>query len=237
MIYIDKNSDFILEAVKLSKTYNGSVPVVALHDATISVESGKFYSIMGASGSGKTTLLQLLGLLDEPTEGDLYIKGTSVKRMKEIQRAQLRMQTIGFVFQFFHLLPHLKAWENVVFPMLMNKSISKSERKNEAFNLLESVEIGHRKEHFPKQLSGGEQQRVAIARALANKPICILADEPTGNVDAESEKNILKILRNLCNCGHSVITVTHNNVVSNFADEVLYIDKGILGRGKNNENG
>lgn len=186
--------------------------------------------IMGASGSGKTTLLQLLGLLDTPTGGKLLIKGKSIERIKEKDKAQLRMQTMGFIFQFFHLLPHLKAWENVAFPMMINKVITPSERQIKAYKLLESVGMGHRNEHFPKQLSGGEQQRVAIARALANDPLCLLADEPTGNVDAESEKNIIKILRDLCNEGRSVIVVTHNKMVADAADEIFYMNNGILGK-------
>lgn len=222
--------------MNLSKTYNnGNISVLALKETSISIEKGKFYVIMGASGSGKTTLLQLLGLLDKPTGGELYVNGESIDKMQENQKVQLRMHTIGFIFQFFHLLPHLKAWENVIFPMLINKSIDASDRKLKAYNLLESVGIGHRKEHFPKQLSGGEQQRVAIARALANDPMCLLADEPTGNVDSESEKNILTILRDLCNNGRSVIAVTHNKNVADIADEVFYMENGSLG-GQNNEN-
>lgn len=225
MIYIDNQ---IIFGETLSKIYTGTLEVIALENVTISIEKGKFYAIMGPSGSGKTTLLQILGLLDVATSGRLFIKGMLVENLKESEKAQLRMQTIGFIFQSYQLLPHLKAWENVSFPMLVNNSINSSKRKEKAFLLLETVGMADRKEHFPKQLSGGEQQRVAIARALSNDPVCLLADEPTGNVDAESEKNILRILRNLCEEGRSVIAATHNQIVANAADEVLYMNKGLL---------
>lgn len=232
LIAIVKGENFLITARKLSRVYaSGQIKVEALKEANLTVERGKFYAIMGPSGSGKTTLLQILGLLDKPTAGELYIEGTPVRDLPEAAMARLRMKKIGFVFQFFHLLPHLKAWENVVFPMLANPDISARERKEKAVALLKSVGLGDRIDHFPKQLSGGEQQRVAIARSLANDPDIILADEPTGNVDAENEQRIIEILKELCTRGKTVIVVTHNEEVGRAADEVFFLNRGLLERG------
>lgn len=180
----------LIDARKVYTMKDGNV--IALDNLNIKFKKGKFYAIMGHSGSGKTTLIQILGLLDELTEGKYYIDGTDTSTLTENDKSYLRMKKIGFIYQSFHLIDNLKAFENVMLPMIINHDIPKEERKEKAVRLLEIFNLSERVNHFPKQLSGGEQQRVAIARALANEPDIILADEPTGNLDSENEKVIFQ---------------------------------------------
>lgn len=190
-------------------------------------EKGKFYALMGASGSGKSTMLNIIGSLDEPTEGTVAIGGAQLDGMSEKEKAALRRENIGFVFQGFYLNPNLNAKDNVVVPMLVNPEYrDKKKREARAEELLEQFGMADRAKHFPRELSGGEQQRIAIARALANHPEIILADEPTGNLDEENEKLVFHALKALTQEGICVIAVSHNDEIRNYADEVIELKKG-----------
>lgn len=218
----------IIRTNNLGKKYSDKVE--AVKDVNLELEKGKFYAIMGHSGSGKTTLLQLLGLLDKMTSGELYIDDNNVAKLNEKQKSKIRMEKIGFVFQAFYLNPKLKAYENVMLPMYINNKISDSDIKLRAMELLKQLGLSERAKHFPKELSGGEQQRVAMARALANDPDCIFADEPTGNLDIENETIVFDNLKKLSQAGKCVLVVSHNEIVKKYADEIFYMDKGILSK-------
>ncbi len=202
--------------------------VTAIDNINLEIKIGKLYVIMGHSGSGKSTLVQILGLLDDLTSGELYINGQEVSNLSEDEKANLRMKEIGFIFQSFYLNPRLNAIENVMLPMYINKMINPRERRKKAFKLLSEFGLENRINHYPKELSGGEQQRVAIARALANNPNYILADEPTGNLDIKNEEIVYKTLRDLANSGKAVVVVSHNDGIKKYADEVIYMDSGKL---------
>lgn len=204
--------------------------ITALDCVNLSIEKGKLYAIMGHSGSGKSTLIQILGLLDELSSGEIYVNGDDISKLDSNQKANIRMKEIGFVFQSFYLNPKLNTLENVVLPMYINPNIKKQDRKKIALELLEKFGLSERLNHYPKELSGGEQQRIAIARALANNPNYILADEPTGNLDVENEKIVFESLKNLAKEGKAVIIVSHNQIVKKYADEVFNMDAGILRR-------
>jgi ABC-type lipoprotein export system ATPase subunit len=216
----------IIRASNIRKLYSGKVE--AVKNVSLELEKGKFYAVMGHSGSGKTTLLQLLGLLDKMTSGELYIDGRNVSNLNENQKARMRMEKLGFVFQAFYLNPKLKAYENVMLPMYINEKYSNSDLKAKAMELLEQLGLSDRSNHYPRELSGGEQQRVAIARALANNPDCIFADEPTGNLDIENETIVFENLKNLSREGKCVLVVSHNETVKEYADKLFYMDKGLL---------
>lgn len=221
----------LIRLEKAEKTYHKSNrEIKALNDVNIDFSSGKFYAIMGHSGSGKTTLIQVLGLLDNLTSGKYYINGKDVENLTEKEKASLRMKKIGFVFQSFHLSPNLKAYENVILPMIINKDILPKNRYQEAINILEKLNLTNRINHFPKELSGGEQQRVAIARALANNPDIILADEPTGNLDEKNEDNIFKLLKKISQSGKCVIVVSHNKEITKYADVIYTMKNGKIER-------
>lgn len=206
--------------------------IVALKNVNLSIECGKFYAIMGHSGSGKSTLIQILGLLDCLSSGELIINETNANELTDDQKAKIRMKKIGFVFQSFYLNPRLKAFENVELPMYINPEINNKDRELRGKELLRSLGLEKRINHYPKELSGGEQQRVAIARALANNPNFILADEPTGNLDKENEEIVFKMLKNLTTQNKGIVVVSHNEEIKKYADEVLYIDNGELRRQK-----
>jgi ABC-type lipoprotein export system ATPase subunit len=231
MKYTD-NQDEIISVCNIRKIYGGKEKVEAIQHADMKVNRGKFYAIMGPSGSGKSTLLHILGLLDNPVSGCIMMENKDISDLCDKEKSKLRMKKIGFIFQFFNLFPHLNARENVIFPMLINNKIASKDRKKVAFGLLEKVGMSHKEKALPRTLSGGEQQRIAIARALANNPECILADEPTGNVDLENENRILEIFRELCKEGKAVVVVTHNQGVADAADEVFYMKNGVLERGE-----
>lgn len=219
-----------LEVINLYKVFQTKTEkIVAIDNANYKFENGRFYAIMGHSGSGKSTLLNILGTLDKQTSGEYLINGTDVSNFEEYELSAIRMKGIGFIFQNYLLDPNLKSFENVMLPMYINNDIKKENRKNRAIKLLEYVNLGDRVNHFPKELSGGEQQRVAIARALANDPKIIIADEPTGNLDEKNEEIIFSILKKLANSGKCVIVVSHNENVLKYADNVLYMKNGKLG--------
>ena len=192
---------------------NGDKKIYALNNVSVSIKSEMFYAIMGHSGAGKSTLIQILGLLDSLSSGELYINGKNIQALSENEKSYIRMEQIGFIFQSFYLNPKLKAIENVMLPMYINSKIKKSERNSRAMELLKKFGLEKRINHYPRELSGGEQQRVAIARALANDPNFILADEPTGNLDEENEKIVFAELKKLTKEGKTVIVVTHNDNV------------------------
>ncbi len=220
----------VLEVNNITKIFKTkSENIIAVNNVSYEFENGKFYAVMGHSGSGKTTLMNILGLLENKTEGTYLINGKDVSNLKEDELSFIRMKNIGFIFQNYALDPNLKAIENVMLPMYINEEIKKENRKDKSIRLLEYVNLSDRLEHYPKELSGGEQQRVAIARALANDPQIILADEPTGNLDEENEKIIFDILKSLKDNGKCVIVVSHDNNVLKYADVVLKMNKGKLG--------
>lgn len=217
-----------IELKEISKIYNNSV--VAVDNVSLTVNQGEFIAVMGQSGSGKSTLLQIAGLLDTCTSGQVIINDNDVSTLDKNAIADVRMENLGFVFQAFHLNAHLKLYENVMVPMLINdKFTSMNDMKEQAMQLIDSVGLTNRKEHYPFELSGGEQQRVAIARALANDPDFILADEPTGNLDSKNELMVFLELKKLCYLGKGVLVVSHNDAVIDFADKIYTMKDGVLG--------
>ena len=217
-----------IELKEISKIYPNSV--VAVDNVSLTVNQGEFIAVMGQSGSGKSTLLQIAGLLDTCTSGQVIINGNDVSTLDKNAIADVRMENLGFVFQAFHLNAHLKLYENVMVPMLINdKFTSMNDMKEQAMQLIDSVGLTNRKEHYPFELSGGEQQRVAIARALANDPDFILADEPTGNLDSKNELMVFEELKKLCYLGKGVLVVSHNDAVIDFADKIYTMKDGVLG--------
>lgn len=218
-----------LKLENICKVYNSKTEkVIALNQINYQFEVGKFYAIMGHSGSGKSTLISILGLIDRPSSGKYYLNGEDVFKLDDYKLSKLRNKEIGFIFQNFYLDEHLKAYENVMIPMIINENIPKDERKNRAITLLKKLNLEKRVNHFPKEMSGGEQQRVAIARALANEPNIILADEPTGNLDKKNEHMIFEELKNLSLAGKLVIVVSHSDEIKKYADIILELKDGEL---------
>lgn len=216
-----------IELKNISKIYKNNVK--ALDNVSLKISQGEFIAIMGQSGSGKSTLLQIAGLLDICTSGQVLINNEDMSALDKNKQANARMKTLGFVFQSFHLNSHLKVYENIMVPMLINDEYKiKAEMKQRALALVETVGLSHRIEHYPGELSGGEQQRVAIARALANDPDFILADEPTGNLDSKNEIIIFEELKRLSKSGKGILVVCHNDAVKNYADKVLIMRDGVL---------
>lgn len=216
-------SEMVYEAIGLKKQFDGG-KVIALRGLDLQIRQGEFVAIVGQSGCGKSTLLQMLGSLDKPSEGTLTYRGSSIPDMTDHWR--YRSHEIGFVFQAFHLLPTFTVVENVQIPMFEG-GLSRSQRKARAVELLESVGLGHRLNHFPTELSGGERQRVAIARGLANKPSVVLADEPTGNLDSESAIQIIDLLLDLHGkLGVTLVLVTHDLSVAERATRTIRMKDG-----------
>lgn len=217
----------VIELHDVTRVYKiGQVETQALRGVTLGIEEGEFTALVGPSGSGKTTLLQLLGCLDRPTSGTVCVKGKDVTRLNPNQRADLRKGTIGFIFQFFALIPGLTAYENIEMPLLLNgeKGGVRKERVNE---LLKAVGLAERARHRPDQMSGGEQQRVAIARALATRPVLILADEPTANLDTVNGKQVMEIMQRLNQeTGTTFLFATHDPRVVPFARRVIELRDG-----------
>ncbi len=215
----------IVEAIDLKKTYMlGKIPVDALRGINLKVENGEFLSILGPSGSGKSTLLNLIGALDKPTSGKLFIDGADLSKLNDNQLTDIRHK-IGFVFQFFNLIPRLTALENVELSMAI-AGISREERKKRAQELLENVGLKDRINHKPAELSGGQQQRVAVARALANNPRFLLMDEPTGNVDSKTAREIITLIKTLNEDGVTIIMVTHDQNLSRIAKRTIHVMDG-----------
>lgn len=215
----------VVEAINLEKTYLlGRIPVEALRGVNLKVESGEFISILGPSGSGKSTLLNLVGALDKPTAGRLLVDGIDLSTLNDNQLADVRRR-IGFVFQFFNLIPRLTALDNVELSMSI-AGVGKSERRKRAEKLLETVGLKDRMNHKPAELSGGEQQRVAVARALANDPRFLLMDEPTGNVDSKTAREVIALIKRLNQDGVTIIMVTHDRNLSQEAKRTIHMIDG-----------
>lgn len=225
----------ILKAQDLSKSYRmGKTDVPALNKVNLEVEKGDFIVIQGPSGSGKTTLLNLLGALDHPTSGEVWIEDANITRQKERSLSQIRCRKIGFVFQFYNLIPKMSALDNVQLPMIFAKT-SKKLRREKAENLLKAVGLEHRLQHNPSELSAGEQQRVAVARALANDPAIVLMDEPTGNLDEENTQNIMRLLERLNKeMKQTFILTTHNVALTKYANKVHFLHDGTLTKSSKN---
>jgi len=221
----------ILETQGLSKQYQmGEVTVDALCGVNLQVRQGEFVAIMGPSGSGKSTLLHLLGGLDTPSEGEVTLGGRKLAHMSDDEVTIIRRRQVGFVFQFFNLLPTLSAAENVALPLLIDGK-RLGDYAAWVDELLDLVGLGGRRDHRPDQLSGGEQQRVAIARALVTEPMIVLADEPTGNLDSKSGKEVLGLLRRACDeKGQTIVMVTHDPYAASFAERVVFLRDGQMVR-------
>jgi putative ABC transport system ATP-binding protein len=222
-------NNIIIETKNLSKVFTiGGQDVKALDGVDLKVAGGEFISIIGPSGSGKTTLLNLIGLLEQPSAGSVSFRGQDVSKLKENDRDDLRLKQMGFIFQTFNLMATFTALENVTFPMEMTR-VPEKERLDRAKTLLDRLGLGGRMHHKPKELSAGESQRVAIARALANEPILLLADEPTGNLDSNTTREITELLRQLNHeYGIAIILVTHDNQVAGAASRTLRMVDGRL---------
>ena len=222
-----------LSTVGLKKSYRkGKSQVPVLHGVDLEVERGELVAIVGSSGSGKSTLLHVLGLLDEADDGAVYLEGERIDNLSDRRRDTLRNLTFGFIFQFYHLLPELTTLENVLSPLMIRHGLfsylsRKSQLKREAVAILERVGLGHRMTHLPSELSGGEMQRAAIARALSGRPEVLLADEPTGNLDASTGQSIMDLLRDLnAERGLTMMLVTHDPQIAAQADRTVRLVEG-----------
>ncbi len=220
----------LIELRDIKKTYDlGEVQVNALAGVTLDIEQGEFVSLIGPSGSGKSTLMNTLGCLDRPTSGSYLLAGDEIADMSRDGRARIRNQQIGFVFQSFNLLNRTSALENVELPLLYTPGIKQRERRARAKGLLELVGLGDRLDHHPGQLSGGQQQRVAIARSLSNEPSILMADEPTGNLDSKTSKEIITLFRELNKSrGITLILVTHDPEVADNATRTIMLRDGLV---------
>ncbi|HQI15893.1 MAG TPA: ABC transporter ATP-binding protein [Bacillota bacterium] len=217
----------ILRTENLSKTYGkGETKVEALKNASFSIEKGEFVSIVGPSGSGKSTLLNLIGALDNPTSGKVFLNGHDIYAMKEEELAVFRRRSIGFIFQAYNLIPELNVEENIVLPLLLDYKKPDKEYIDE---LLDTLGLTERRHHLPNQLSGGQQQRVAIGRALAARPAVILADEPTGNLDSRSSRDVVDLMRlSVDKYRQTLLMITHNENYASYGDRVFRVEDGIV---------
>lgn len=219
-------TEALIELVHVWKIFGeGEVETAAVRDVSLVVEKGEFVAIMGASGSGKSTLMNQIGILDTPTRGDIFIKRHKVSDMGENERARVRREELGFVFQQFNLIPTFTVLENVEIPMVLQE-VEVDERRERAGSILDSLELGHRLNYYPSQLSGGQQQRVAIARALANDPEIILADEPTGNLDTKSGTMVFDILNDLRDQGKTIVLITHDPNLAGKTERTIRMQDG-----------
>jgi putative ABC transport system ATP-binding protein len=219
-------TEALIELVHVWKIFGeGEAETAAVRDVSLVIENGEFVAIMGASGSGKSTLMNQIGILDTPTRGDIFIKRHKVSDMSENERARVRREVIGFVFQQFNLIPTFTVLENVEVPMVLQE-VEADERREKAGSILDSLELGHRLNYYPSQLSGGQQQRVAIARALVNDPEIILADEPTGNLDTKSGAMVFDILNDLRDQGKTIVLITHDPNLAGKTERTIRMQDG-----------
>ncbi len=221
----------LIHTENITKHYKiGNYVVEALRGVSIDIEKGEYIAITGPSGSGKSTMMHLLGCLDTPTSGKYFLSGVDVTSLTDLELSRLRNREIGFVFQTFNLLPRISVTKNVELP-LMYAGVSAKERAKQTESILERVGLGHRKNHRPNELSGGEMQRVAVARALINNPEVVFADEPTGNLDSKTGKEIMALFNDLAKEGNTIILVTHDATVANYAKRQLKMLDGKLQEG------
>ncbi len=226
---VEKDYEHLIVVENLHKTYLlGTTAVAALRGIDLTIDKGDFIDIMGPSGSGKTTLLNLIGGLDTPTRGKIFLEGKNISMLKDNDLADIRRENIGFVFQFYNLLPQMTALENVLVPLHFSGKLSRRGKRKRGLDLLRLVELEDRSHHTPSELSGGEQQRVAIARAFANDPALCVLDEPTGDLDSKTGVMILNLLRDLNRRGATFIAVSHDAAVSEFANRVFHMRDGKL---------
>ncbi|MFA5995522.1 MAG: ABC transporter ATP-binding protein [Patescibacteria group bacterium] len=218
----------LIQVAELTKTYwNGKLAVTAVKSANLTVAHGEFIALMGPSGSGKSTLMNLLAFLDAPTSGTYSFNGVDIVNFNEDYRAALRNTVIGFVFQQFHLLPRTTALENVMLPLLY-AGVKKPEARQRAWQMLAKVGLAHRYTHFSNELSGGQQQRVSIARALVNNPLVLFCDEPTGNLDSATSKDIMVLITKLHHEGKTIIMVTHEPDIAEYAQKKIHMRDGVI---------
>ena len=224
----------VIRTEKLTRSYSmGASVITALREADLTIQAGEFIALMGASGSGKSTLLNLVGLLDRATSGEYWLEGRSASSLRRDELADLRGRRIGFIFQNFNLLPRLSAWENVALPLAYRKGeFGAQAQLARAREALSRVQLDHRLDHQPTELSGGERQRVAIARALVTEPAVILADEPTGNLDSKTGVEIMHLLKELNGEGRTIIVVTHDMNVAQYANQMYHMRDGVLTEGE-----
>ncbi|MFW5703584.1 MAG: ABC transporter ATP-binding protein [Patescibacteria group bacterium] len=219
--------EVIIHVSHVGRTFSGKVPTVAVKDVSFDVGAGEFLAIMGKSGSGKSTLLHSLGLLDTPSKGEIIIDGVDVAKLTEREKTIFRLNKLGYIFQEYAILPELTALENVYLPLMVNDNKDDALERKEAIAMLERVGLGHRLDHYPSELSGGEQQRVAIARGLANKPQILFADEPCANLDSRSSEDVLKLLAELNKTlKQTIIMVTHEPDDKKWVDRVIWLKDG-----------
>lgn len=222
------NNETILEVKNLRKVFTDglSTPLEVLKNINLNVKKGEFISLMGESGSGKSTLLYQIGFLDTPTEGTILINGKDVGKLNDEQQSKIRRETIGFVFQFYNLIPNLSVEDNIMLPVIMSKK-KRKDYEQRLESLLKTVGLSEKRKNLPKQLSGGQQQRVAIARAVIMNPTLILADEPTGNLDSISTDEIMRLFKKLNKEQNiTIIQVTHSQQVAEYTDKIIYLKDG-----------
>ena len=216
----------MIKAENITKIYRTEeVETTALNQVNLHIKKGEFVTIMGPSGCGKSTLLNILGLLDDISKGSYLFDGQEMAKLKETGRSKVRKQNIGFIFQNFNLIDELTVFENIELPLIYN-GVSSSERKKKVEEIMDRMNISHRKKHFPQQLSGGQQQRVAVARALVTEPKLILADEPTGNLDSKNGNEVMELLTDLHAKGATIVMVTHSNYDASFSQRTIELKDG-----------
>jgi putative ABC transport system ATP-binding protein len=219
----------LIELVDVTKSYRkGDTTITPLCNLDLNVEEGEFLALMGPSGSGKTTLLNLIGGIDQPTAGQVLVNGSDISKMSRSKLARWRSEHVGYIFQLYHLVPVLTAFENVELPLLLHK-MSRAERHGRVSTALEAVGLLDRYDHYPRQLSGGQEQRVAIARALVTDPTIIVADEPTGDLDKVAAQATLDLMKRLNQeMGKTLVIVTHDQHAASVADRIVHLDKGVI---------
>ena len=231
------NDKTIIQTIDLTKIYGmGDATVAALDGVSLEIKAGEFVAIMGPSGSGKSTLMHILGCLSRPTAGQYILDGQDISDMSKKELALVRNRKLGFIFQAYNLLPRTTAMRNVMMPMLYDRERELNDEAGEekALKMLELVGLGDRVHHQPQELSGGQQQRVAIARALINDPVLIIADEPTGNLDSHSGREILNLLRSLHQQGVTIVMVTHDSMTAEYTQRVIHLADGKIDKIKHN---